>query len=75
MCVCVCVCMCVCVCVTTLVFCAQEQLSEETRLKIAASSKSKQLADEVEQLQQQVEDEEEAKQSLQTKLMSVSQQV
>jgi len=44
-------------------------------MKIAASSKSKQLADEVEHLQQQVEDEEEAKQSLQNKLMTVTQQV
>ena len=53
----------------------QEQLAEETRHKIAANNKAKSLASDVDHLQQQVEDEEEAKQALQTKLAALTQQV
>ena len=50
-------------------------LAEESRLKIAARTKMKQLEEEVDHLQQQVEDEEEAKTTLQNKLMQITQQV
>ena len=50
-------------------------MSEESRLKIAAQNKMKQLQEEVEHLSQQVEDEEEAKTALQNKLMQLTQQV
>ena len=53
----------------------QEQLAEETRQKIAANNKAKSLASDVDHLQQQVEDEEEAKQALQGKLTALTQQV
>lgn len=53
----------------------QEQLAEETRLKIAANNKAKGLASDVDHLQQQVEDEEEAKQAFQNKLITLTQQV
>ena len=52
-----------------------EQLAEETRAKIAASNKQKQMADEVERLNGQVEDEEEAKDALQGKLGAANSQV
>ena len=56
-------------------FFLQEQVAEETRQKIAANNKAKTLASDVDHLQQQVEDEEEAKQAFQTKLVAITQQV
>ena len=52
-----------------------EQLAEETKAKIAANNKQKQLHDEVERLNGQLEDEEEAKDTLQAKLGTVNVQV
>ncbi len=53
----------------------QDQVAEETRAKIAASNKQKQLQDEVERVNGQLEDEEEAKDSLQAKLANTNSQV
>ena len=53
----------------------QDRLNEENRAKISANNKQKQLADEVERLNQQLEDEEEAKAALQAKLSQITQQV
>ena len=53
----------------------QERLSEETRAKINMSNKYKHLQDEAERLNQQLEDEEEAKTALQNKLSQITQQV
>lgn len=53
----------------------RDQLSEETRAKIALSNKGKQLKDEVERLNAQFEDEEEAKAALQVKVVQLTQQV
>ena len=53
----------------------QKRLSEETRAKINVSNKYKHLQDELERLNQQLEDEEEAKAVLQNKLTQLTQQV
>ena len=53
----------------------QERLTEETRAKINISNKYKHLQDELERLNQQLEDEEEAKTTLQNKLTQLTQQV
>ena len=53
----------------------QENLNEESRLKVAARNKLKQLEEEVEHLNQQVEDEEEAKNAFKNKLAQMTQQV
>ena len=53
----------------------QENLGEETRLKIATRNKLKQAEEEVEHLTQQVEDEEEAKNAFKNKLTQMTQQV
>ena len=53
----------------------QERLTEETRAKINISNKYKHLQDELERLNQQLEDEEEAKTALQNKLTQLTQQV
>ena len=53
----------------------QERLTEENRAKINSNNKQKQLADEAERLNQQLEDEEEAKGALQVKLTQLTQQV
>ena len=52
-----------------------DQVAEETKAKIAANYKLKQMQDEMERLQAQLEDEEEAKDGLQTKLVSTNSQV
>lgn len=53
----------------------QEIVAEETRLKITATNKHKELQNTVEQLQTSVEEEEEAKQMLQNKMLQLTQQV
>ena len=53
----------------------QENLNEESRLKMAARNKLKQIEDEIEHLNQQVEDEEEAKNAFKNKLSQMTQQV
>ena len=53
----------------------QEMLSEESRLKMAATNKQKQLADEVEHLKFQLEEEEDSKQQVQNRLLQLTQQV
>ena len=53
----------------------QEIVAEETRMKIAATNKHKELQNTVEQLQTSVEEEEEAKQMLQNKMLQLTQQV
>ena len=53
----------------------QERLTDENKAKINASNKQKHLADELERVTQQLEDEEEAKAALQTKLMQLTGQV
>ena len=53
----------------------QETVNEETRLKIAATNKHKELQNDVEQLQTSVEEEEEAKKMLQNKMLQLTQQV
>jgi len=50
-------------------------LAEETRLKMAVTNKQKQLADEVEHLKFQLEEEEDSKQQLQNRLLQLTQQV
>ncbi len=52
-----------------------DQVSEETKAKLAANNKVKHLQDELERLQGQLEDEEEAKDAVQTKLVSTNSQV
>ena len=52
-----------------------DQLAEETRAKIAANNKQKQLQDEVERLNTQLEDEEEAKDAIQAKMGTTNSQV
>jgi len=53
----------------------QDTVAEETRLKITATNKHKELQNVVEQLQTSVEEEEEAKQMLQSKMLQLTQQV
>ena len=53
----------------------QEMLAEESRLKMAATNKQKQLADEVEHLKFQLEEEEDSKQQVQNRLLQLTQQV
>ena len=50
-------------------------LTEESKLKITATNKQKQLADEVEHLKFQLEEEEDSKQQIQNKLLQLTQQV
>ena len=50
-------------------------LAEETKLKMAATNKQKQLGDEVEHLKFQLEEEEDSKQQLQNRLLQLTQQV
>ena len=50
-------------------------LAEESRLKMAATNKQKQLADEVEHLKFQLEEEEDSKQQVQNRLLQLTQQV
>ena len=56
-------------------FSLKESLSEETRLKLNATNKHKELQNEVERLQTALEEEEENKQSLQNKVLHYTQQV
>ena len=53
----------------------QDTVAEETRLKITATNKHKELQNVVEQLLTSVEEEEEAKQMLQSKMLQLTQQV
>ena len=50
-------------------------LAEETRLKMTATNKQKQLGDEVEHLKFQLEEEEDSKQQLQNRVLQLTQQV
>ena len=56
-------------------FVIQENLNEESRLKVVARNKLKQTEEELEHLNQQVEDEEEAKNAFKNKLTQMTQQV
>lgn len=53
----------------------QELLAEETRLKLSVQSRLRQVEEKVESLQDQLEEEEEAKRNLESKLTIFSQQV
>ena len=53
----------------------EEHLTDETRQKIASSNKQKQLEDEVQRLNQQLEDEEEIKAGIHSKMVQATQQV
>lgn len=60
-------------CANIELFCEQTQLEEETRQKLALSSRLRQLESEKEALQEQVEEEEEAKRNLEKQILAASQ--